>query len=80
LLASVSGISIKIDTMSKSVLKISAFWEGGRGAFEFVMAFVKSLQRARVKRIGCTVNVYRNESKQRIKPKDTIFLVVRGLP
>jgi len=64
--------------MSKNVLKISAFWEGGRGAFEFVMAFVKSLQRARVKRIGCTVNVYRNESKQRIKPKDTIFLVVRG--
>ena len=75
-----SGISIKIDTTSRNVLKISAFWEGGRGAFEFVMAFVKSLQRARVKRIGCTVNVYRNESKQRIKPKDTIFLVVRGAP
>jgi hypothetical protein len=72
----VSGISIKIDTMSKSALKISAFWEGGRGVFEVVITFARSLQRARVKRMGCTVNVYRNESKQRIKPKDTIFLVV----
>ena len=56
---------------------MSAFWEGGKGAFEFVMVFIKSRQRAREKRIGCTVNVYRNESKQRIKPKDMIFRIVR---
>jgi len=72
-------MSIKIDMVSKSVLRMSAFWEGGRGAFEFVMVFVKSRQRARVKRMGCTVNVYRNESKQRIKPKDMIFRMVRGI-
>ena len=64
--------------VSKSVLRISAFWEGGRGDFDFVMAFVKSRQRARVKRMGCIVNVYRNVSKQRIKPKDMIFPMVRG--
>jgi hypothetical protein len=73
-------MSIKIDTVSKSVLRMSAFWEGGRGAFEFVIAFVKSRQSARVKRMGCTVNVYRNESKQRMKPKDMIFRMVRGTP
>jgi hypothetical protein len=78
LLASVSGVSIRIDTVSKSVLRMSAFWEGGRGNLEFVMAFVNSRQRAKEKRIGCTVNVYKNESKQRIKPKDTIFRMVRG--
>jgi hypothetical protein len=69
----VSGISRRIDKVSKRVLKMSAFWEGGRDAFEFVMVVVKSRQTARVKRMGCTVNVYRNESKQRMKPKDTIF-------
>jgi hypothetical protein len=52
---------------------MSAFWEGGRGALELVMVLIKSRQRARVKRIGCTVNVYRNESKQSINPNNTIF-------
>ena len=47
--------------------------EGGRDDLELVMVFMKSCQTARVKRIGCTVNVYRNESKQRINPNDTIF-------
>jgi hypothetical protein len=69
----VSGVSIKIDKVSKSVLRMSAFWEGGRGALEHVMVFIKRRQRARIKRMGCTVNVYRNESKQRINPNDTIF-------
>ena len=73
-----SGISIKIDMVSKSVLRMSAFWEGGRAGFEFVMALAKSRQRARMKRMGCIVNVYRNVSKQRIKPKDMIFPIVRG--
>lgn len=68
-----SGVSIKIDKVSKSVLKMSAFWEGGRGALELVMVFIKSRQRAMVKRIGWTVNVYRNESKHRINPNNTIF-------
>ena len=68
-----SGVSINIDTVSKSVLRMSAFWEGGRGALELVMVLIKSRQSARAKRIGCTVNVYRNESKQRINPNDTIF-------
>lgn len=68
-----SGVSIKIDRVSKSVLRMSAFWEGGRDALELVMVFIKSRQTARVKRIGCTVKVYRNESKQRINPNDTIF-------
>jgi hypothetical protein len=69
----VSGVSIKIDKVSKSVLRMSAFWEDGREALELVMVFKKSRQTARVKRIGCTVNVYRNESKQRINPNDMIF-------
>jgi hypothetical protein len=66
-------MSINIDTVSKSVLRMSAFWEGGRGALELVMALTKSRQRARMKRIGCTVNVYRNESKQSMNPNDMIF-------
>jgi hypothetical protein len=66
-------MSINIDTVSKRVLRMSAFWEGGRGALELVMVLIKSRQRARVKRIGCTVNVYRNESKQSMNPNDTIF-------
>jgi len=52
---------------------MSAFWEGGSGALELVMVLIKSRQRARVKRIGCTVNVYRNESKQSMNPNNTIF-------
>ena len=68
-----SGVSINIDTVSKSVLRMSAFWEGGSGALELVMVLIKSRQRARVKRIGCTVNVYRNESKQSMNPNNTIF-------
>jgi hypothetical protein len=52
---------------------MSAFWEGGRDALELVMVFIKSRQRARVNRIGCTVKVYRKESKQRINPNDIIF-------
>ncbi len=64
---------MRIDSVSKSVLKMSAFCEGGRGALEFEIAFVKRRERARTKRIGWTVNVYRNESKQRIKPKDIIL-------
>ena len=54
---------------------MSAFWEGGRGALELVMVLIKSRQRARINRIGCTVNVYRNESKQSINPNNTIFRV-----
>jgi hypothetical protein len=52
---------------------MSAFWEGGRWALELVMVFMKSRQRARINRIGWIVNVYRNESKQRINPNNTIF-------
>jgi hypothetical protein len=69
----VSGVSINIDRVSKSVLRISAFWEGGRGALELVMVLIKSRQRARAKRIGCTVNGYRDESKQSMNPNNTIF-------
>ena len=67
-------MSIRIDSVSKSVLRMSAFCEGGRGALEFVIVLMKSRQRASRKRMGWIVNVYRNESKQRIKPKDVIFL------
>lgn len=66
-------MSIRIDRVSKSVLKMSAFCEGGREALEFVAALMKNRQRASTKRMGWIVNVYRNESKQRIKPKDIIF-------
>ena len=67
-------MSIRIDSVSKRVLKMSAFCEGGRDDLEFVIALMKSRQRASEKRMGWIVNVYRNESKQRIKPKDIIFL------
>lgn len=69
-------MSIRIDSVSRSVLKMSAFCEGGREALVFVTRLMKSRQSASAKRMGWIVNVYRNESKQRIKPKDIIF---RGL-
>jgi hypothetical protein len=63
-----------IDSVSRSVLKMSAFCEGGRGALELAITLTKSRQSASAKRMGWIVNVYRNESKQRIKPKDIILI------
>ena len=66
-------MSIRIDSVSNSVLRMSAFCEGGREALELVTALMQSRQRASTKRMGWIVNVYRNESKQRMKPKEIIF-------
>lgn len=69
LLASVKGTSMNIERTTSSIRRMSAFCDGGSGFLLLVMKFTKTRQTASTKRIGCTVNVYKNESKQSTKPK-----------
>ena len=72
LLASVRGYRIAMVVMSSNVRRISAFCEGGSGGADRENRFRKSRNIAKTNRIGKTVNVWRNESKQRMKPKPMI--------
>lgn len=69
LLASVSGLKNTMEMTRSNALKISAFCDGGRGGDEFINVLRTSLPKASTKRIGKMVNVYKNESRQRTKPK-----------
>jgi hypothetical protein len=57
LLASVRGTSIRIETTSKSVRMMSAFWDGGREGAEDEKRLCNKRESARKKRMGRIVNV-----------------------
>jgi hypothetical protein len=77
----VSGISIRIEITSSIIRRMSAFCDGGRGGVEAEKDRDEERSRAsaKVKRMGRMVNVYRNESRQRMNPKPIICGQLRDL-
>ena len=67
-----------IDISSRSVLKMSAFCEGGSGGEENLSVLYTNLEKAKVNLMGRIVKVYRNESRQRMKPKDIIYHTIES--
>lgn len=61
-----------METMRSRVRRMSAFWEGGREGENRKTVLKMRRDDAKKKRIGRIVNVYRNESKHRMKPKKNI--------
>ena len=76
MLASVSGLRIRREITSKSALKISAFCDGGRGGGDRRKILETNRKRAKTKRIGRIVNVYKKESKHKINPKPIILQII----
>lgn len=76
MLASVRGARIMIEANSSRARRISAFCDGGKGGAEGVTVLMRRRLKARMKRIGRIVKVYRKESKQTIKPKNIIYSTI----
>jgi hypothetical protein len=72
LLASARGTRIDTETINRRARSMSAFWDGGSGGADDEKILRKRRDEARTKRIGRIVNVYKNESRQRAKPKRMI--------
>jgi hypothetical protein len=68
-----------IETTSSIIRRISAFCDGGRGELETLKKFRKNRMVASANLMGSIVKVYRNESKQSMKPKPMIFSIARGI-
>lgn len=73
MLASVSGLKMKIDAIRSRVRRMSAFCEGGRGGADSRTELNASLPNARKNLIGRMVKVYRKESRQRTNPNSIIW-------
>lgn len=56
----------------RSILKRSAFCDGGSCGGEMRTILVQKRANASRNRIGMIVNVYRNESKHKTKPKPMV--------
>jgi hypothetical protein len=69
----VSGLRTKREIISKSALKRSAFWDGGRGGGDRRKILETNGKSAKTKRIGRIVKVYRKESKHKMNPKPIIL-------
>ena len=67
------GARITVDTTSRSIRKMSAFWAAGKDGARFQeRIFPSKRQNAKVDRTGRMVKVYRKESRHRMNPKPTI--------
>jgi hypothetical protein len=71
-LASVRGTNIATESAKSNIRKRSAFCDGGNVEELQEQVLKTSRPSARVKRMGRMVNVYKKESKHRMKPKPMI--------